>query len=403
MLHLSNNCRASAPSVFPSNWQTCDKSSLNDTWYISYYFYDDNIKKSKKVILKGFTRYKKLSERREAVAIELELLKKVLNLGFNPFFPERGTSAPLVENPTINITPYSILKDALEYGMRRYTKTVSQLYYTNELSSIYAKILKTIHILHIERTPLKDITLKPLFNICEIGGIKENGEFSRDKFNRCRKFLITIYDQLIPLEAVTHNIPKMIKPQKKEIANMRKVLSVDERKRVFDYLKGNNRHFWLYLNCFYHSGARNVEMLKLKGSDVDFENQRLKFTMLKGRTKKEIYRPMPDIAVKYWREALQDCAHDHYVFSTGLKPGQRMVSPAGISNRWREHVKNTLGIEADFYSIKHLKVTELIEEIGIDGAALQMGELAATLRRHYDIKNDERSIITKKAGKEFDK
>ena len=70
MLQLINNCRVGKISVSPNNWQTSK--------------YDDTLKKSKKVIIKGMNNYKTLSEKRDAVKILIEdELDLIQNKGYN--------------------------------------------------------------------------------------------------------------------------------------------------------------------------------------------------------------------------------------------------------------------------------------------------------------------------------
>jgi len=52
MQHLPNNCRAGKISVYPKNWKTVS-ANKNLIWRIWYRFYDDNLKKIRKVVIKG--------------------------------------------------------------------------------------------------------------------------------------------------------------------------------------------------------------------------------------------------------------------------------------------------------------------------------------------------------------
>ena len=56
MLHLPNNTRCGATSVYPDNYLSDAKEDkaelLSKKWRITFIFYDDNLKLSKKIILK---------------------------------------------------------------------------------------------------------------------------------------------------------------------------------------------------------------------------------------------------------------------------------------------------------------------------------------------------------------
>ncbi|RXK82891.1 hypothetical protein [Filimonas effusa] len=83
MQQLPNNCRAGKMSVFPKNWNTV-KANINLKWYIKYRFYDDNLNKSRQVVLKGMNMLTRLAEKQAAVRIQLKDEQDMLDRGYNP-------------------------------------------------------------------------------------------------------------------------------------------------------------------------------------------------------------------------------------------------------------------------------------------------------------------------------
>jgi len=61
---------------------------------------------------------------------------------------------------------------------------------------------------------------------------------------------------------------------------------------------------------------------------------------------------------------------EDYIFSKYLETGKTSNRPEQITRRWKRHVKDKLGIEADFYSLKHLNTDET-------AALLDLGDAAA--------------------------
>jgi hypothetical protein len=96
-------------------------------------------------------------------------------------------------------------------------------------------------------------------------------------------------------------------------------------------------------------------------SDVDLPNQRFKLLVRKGLNNREVWKTIKDIALPYWESLIMECDNGDYLFSRDLKPGKEQIKPYQITKRWYRLVKKKLGIKADFYSLKHLHTTEVVE------------------------------------------
>lgn len=150
-----------------------------------------------------------------------------------------------------------------------------------------------------------------------------------------------------------------------------------ERQKIDNYLKPNFYTFWRFINIFFHSGARENEMLALQAKNVDVEKHRFKILIKKGRQKREVYRTIKDIALPLWVEILKDANPEDYLFSVGLKPGPKKIIREQITRRWNVHVKKKLNISADFYSLKHLNIDETADALDIKDASEMAGRMAA--------------------------
>jgi hypothetical protein len=94
---------------------------------------------------------------------------------------------------------------------------------------------------------------------------------------------------------------------------------------------------------------------------------------------------------------MNGCRPTDYVFSRGLKPGALPINPIQITRRWRTHIKKKLGIDCDWYSLKHLNTTNNVDKVLL--AIREAQEAAAKLTAHkstkmiakvYDIKSAQR-------------
>ena len=133
--------------------------------------------------------------------------------------------------------------------------------------------------------------------------------------------------------------------------------------------------------------------MAVKRKDVDLKNQTFKIIVSKGARKSEELRAINEHALNFWREICEGAKPEDYLFSKGLKAGSVLIDKWQISKRWRIHVKEKLGIEADFYSLKHLHTTRVIDKYGRDLAAGLNGHKSNKMNdEHYDLLKDKRAL-----------
>jgi len=203
------------------------------------------------------------------------------------------------------------------------------------------------------------------------------------------------YSELIEFEICEANFPQSIKKKKADLKKIRQVITDEEVSAVLAYLEKRRPAFGLYMHCFYHSGARTAEMLTLKKTMVDLTNQRIKFLIKKGRRYTEVFRPIPDIAVPFWVEAMKNAKDDDFIFGIGFVPGPKMMNRHLVTHWWNNCIKHGEdengkllfpGI-ADFYTLKHKKVSDLRDELrDNDLVSVQFAERTGTLSKHYDLR-----------------
>ncbi len=70
-----------------------------------------------------------------------------------------------------------------------------------------------------------------------------------------------------------------------------------------------------------------------------------------------------------------------------------MIRRDQISRRWKEHVKEKLKINCDFYSLKHLNLDETTELLGKEAAA-EMASHTTTkmVEKHYAVGEKARQL-----------
>lgn len=383
---LPNGCKYSPIKVHPKNWQTAN-ASVREDWYIWFRFHDLNFKdqypKGKLIKKQGMNGYSTATERRGATrGLIARIIDELEQKGYNPI------TGQYVEEIRIEyeIAPETPFVKALEQAASYLKCEHSTML---EVNRIIRQFGKAANRLRYGVIPISEIKRKHLRFTLE--HMERSADYwSATIFNNYRRYLSMLFTQLVELEAIEYNPVIGLKKQA-VTRRKREVIKDEDRPKMAEALSKDFYPFWRYIQVFFHSGARNTEMLRLQGKHVDLKSQEITYLVKKGRQYAEVARPIKDIALPYWAELMKGCKAEDYVFSKGLLPGTVPIRPDQIKRRWRVHVKDKLGITADQYSLKHLNITEITE--ALDNAA------AAKLAAHtstrmvdsiYDVNKKDR-------------
>jgi len=392
MILLAPGCSMSAPSVNPKDWKTCKKDALSKTWYIQYYFrderYRDKYPKGKYFLIKGMNAFKTLAERREATAAYLQdIIQLHRDEGFNPITKQFYKPVEM----EYEIHPDTHLPKALKKAMDRLKceqRTLIDV--KNSLTHINKSIRALSYdTLSVGRTTRKHIRL--ILDNC--ANVKSY--WSNSLFNNYRKYLSMLFNELLELEAIEHHPVRDIS-KKKTLQKIRPTLSKDERIIVDTHLKKNHYEFWRYMQIFFHSGRRTSELLLIKHEHVDLNNQRYKVIDKKGQKSVEKWAAIKTIALPLWTEVMSNTNEGQYLFAYDLKPGDKPIRPDQITKRWKKHVKDKLGITADFYSLKHSNADDIAQLYSISVAQSFIGHSSEKMTRVYATGQNERDLDSMK-------
>ena len=408
MINLPGNRRMGKVSITPENWKTGGKTLLKKQWVIRYRYYDDNKGISKQIWISDFNRIDDLEERRrqlkDALDAEIENLK---NNGWDPI--AKACIASLTKKVVNNeISNFMSFEAALKFADTKIK--VSEETRKHETAPLLKQLLAHAVKIGIANEPIKDVTRKNLRELIEKCATtlptknKPESVYSQDKYNRCRKVLSYYYKELLDYEVVEANIPSSLNKVKQALKKVAAEISPESQKKVSDFLRENHRPFWLYLQTFYNSAPRSTEMMRLKVKDVDLKKQQVKYLVQKGKVYEEKYRVIPDIAVPYWKEVIGNAPAEWYVWGKGLQPDEKPINSYQIHKRWRRLVTSReefKDISITFYQLKHLRLTDVANNEGIEQAGKLAAENPGTVSKHYDMNNGRLDDKLKKSGKEF--
>ncbi len=368
-IQLPNGCSHSQLSASPKNWQT-KKAELKKNWYISYRFYDPKFIKPKQVILKGMNSFKTLREKQIETKRLIEEETRSLTNGFNPFktgsitLNEELTIAQAFEKAFNSITVSDYTKRDLKTAIILFNKSIVNLGWTK------------LFISEISRKHLRVLL--------------DESSNTPDRFNKNRSYLMILLSVLCELELVSTNFVRDIK-KKKVTKHIREVLTDEQRVIVNEHLQSNHPNFHRFLHIFFHSGARISELMRLKINDIDLNKSRFKVVIKKGSSYKEVWKTIKQIAFPYWSQIVPLGDKDDFLFSKDLLPGKVQIQAFQISKRWLRFVKKQLNITADFYSLKHLHTTEVVEMLGNKEAAFHNSHIGTNMvNQVYDIRRQSR-------------
>lgn len=412
MLQLHDGCWVGKISVSPQNWKTA-KSSIKRKWKVQYYFHDPAYKnkypKGKYVPVKGGLNFIKDHDQR-VVAAE-ELLKEVeyfLKRGYNPITGKMPPPPQIDENgeerPTANDETLVVDSDSDPDPLNENTPFCQALRLALQRAEFVPKTKKDIanylNFIELAATKIKLIE-KPISTVKRkdirllldtLPAVKKY--WSNNTFNANRKYLKILFDILNEYEATEIDPVTKIKVKVTIGEESREVLTPEQRVLVNDYLKKHDYPFWRAVHIFFHSGARETEIMKVQAKHVDLAAQTFTVLSKKGRSKKWIWtkKAIKNTVLPLWKELLGNCGPEDYIFSRGLKPGPGAIRPDQFTKRWYR-IKKKLGITADFYALKHLHSTELTDEIDNQAAAAANGHTTTTMvDKVYDIKSKKRLL-----------
>lgn len=388
MIILPNNCRCSQLKI---------SKQKSGKWKIFYRFYEPARPPRFVEIKAGINEITDLKERK-AVAESLiaEELYRLKDRGYNP---NSGQYTKL--NDDYEIHPETPIMEALRKAMDlkkcvRKDCFKSVLKYTEK--AVTALRMDMMPVSRIRRRHMKAV----LHKLAEIKGER----WTASNHNHYRSYLAALFEDLIEYEATEVNPLDKIKMEDHAPAQ-REVPTDEQLQQIEKFTKEFDESFNRVLKLFYNSGSRKTEFFKLQGKHVNLQMQSVQYLVRKGRKWTWVERPIVDAVKHLWQQQMETCGPEDYLFSKGLVPGARPISPAQLSRRWKRHMKEKLGITADVYSLKHLNATRNVDEAvkkiaeAQQQATKQTGHKSAKMiAQVYDIKSGSRvNEEVKKKGK----
>lgn len=345
--------RVSTPTVSPANW-TRPNASVKKDWSIWYYYYTDQGRKKK--VIKGMNHLKTWSERHKFTKelLDAEILK--LSVPAEPVVTTKAFQP---------VKAFDSLESALT-SMVNLKRKVSVPRHCNNLQTMVKRYCAVGGALGFKlkvHGTTRQMCLYILENLeKELLRMKEKNfkSFSDKSYNRYLKDMGTLFNDLIYWEYTDYN-PFAKMKKRTVVKELKRVATPSERQIIDRYIKQKDRCYWRFMHIFFHSGAREAELCRMKMTDVHLEERYFIVEIRKGQSKRKEIKAMLPEAYGHWAEIVKEGGE--HPFGTDFQPGSKPVLVDQVSKLWKRYVKDELKLgHIDFYSLKHLH-TDLIAEM----------------------------------------
>lgn len=333
--------------VSPANWQKATKKDLDKDWYVQCIFFDPRYEKK---YPKGFPYRKKankpqtIEERKALISFLLKNIPQQFNNGYNPI------TKKYMNLRDEGLYPDLLFIEAFKRALEIKSGTKSHLYNIKRAIERLEEASEALGMQYIKVKDLRRVDLKIMLDYLQLP----------DKYyNKFVIYFSSLYRVLIEYECCESNITRDIYP-KKTFKEPRLVLEKNELDKIKDLLEETHPEFYRYMMIFLYSGARNTELFRLQRKDVDLDKQEFVILLEKGGQYKRCTKVILSPALEYWREVCEECqSPDDYLFSLNFVPNKKIGHTEIVTRFWKRNVKDKLGVDADFYALKHYMLDNL--------------------------------------------
>lgn len=339
---LKNRGLFTIPKIYDAD------GDMSKRWYVYFSFRNPKTGKMERQapIYLGVNKFKKISERKEAIQILRNALEKALRNGsVNPYENEYS------ENVIINID------EAFKLALKNAEATMRESSYNDykHRLSVFEKWLTTNG---FNGRSVQSITKKTVTNF--LNDILE--KTSPKNRNNFRIGISTFFTFLESNEYVSENFIDKI-PVLKAQPKRNKTYTQTQETEIFNYLEKNDKLLLLMIKFVSYNFLRPIEVCRLQIKNIDFESKRL---VVDAKNKLEKTKIIPEIL-------FQEIAH-----LKGSNPDFFLFAPNGLDywstsetnkrDYWSKRFKKVkdvfdLGEEYGLYSFRHTFITKLYREM----------------------------------------
>lgn len=368
--------KVSTPTVSPSNWDN-PRCSLKKDWFIFYYLYTD--KGRTKKVVKGMNHLKTWQERYKATKelLDAEIARLKMPGGVENTF--RKAPVAKLQNCKLSEALLDMVERKREYCVPRHC---------NNLETKVKRFVQVATTLRLNLA-IQDITRQHcLLVLSEMP--KHFPKYTDTTYNSYVKDIGALFSELHYWEYIDSSPFEKIK-KRSVVKELKTVATAAQRKLIDKLLFEKNYALWRFMHIFFHSGAREAELCRMKTTDIHLKDRFFVVTIKKGKSRRQEVKAILPAAYRHWAEVVAE--GEKYPFGKDLLPGDTPMDPTKICVLWRRLVKKELGyINVDFYSLKHLHTDMLAETEGIETAQAMDDHLNKETTMIYAVGEKKRKL-----------
>ncbi|OJV51673.1 MAG: hypothetical protein BGO31_00265 [Bacteroidetes bacterium 43-16] len=185
---------------------------------------------------------------------------------------------------------------------------------------------------------------------------KRKNIFTGNSYNKYKGYLSILFADIEGDDLIEFNPCAKIKNRREIKTNIHRHATEEERTIIVSTLKTNHYRFYKFLSTIHAAGVRIEELMSFKIFDIDHVNKGLKLDHTIAKTDESRIVPLPLFAYDYICEMTDGYPDHYYIFNTDFKPGtfERKRPGDYATKKWREIIKEGLGLSVSLYSFKGL-------------------------------------------------
>ncbi|MCL4637664.1 MAG: site-specific integrase [Olivibacter sp.] len=342
-------------------------------WFIRLYYLSPDGTEYKPFEISGGINYiKDLNEREKEIKAMLLYLKKQLENGFNPFFPEIEQEYKIaIQKKTDEILQAEVISNGWEFqhGTQRFIDDCISRNLAKKTVATYESFINNIRTWLIangkEKNRVSDITYTDMLDFLDASYEDEDEGWTPRTYNNHARFLVTLFGRIKKLEKrenpnVEYKIDLSDIELKKDraeknryyspmVAEMVKV-ELEREEDLYNYVK------WIFYSCM---RPREIQLLQVK--HIDLNARQIKAIGPTAKTG-DRYVPICEELSELIREMnLTKLPLNHYVFGKNGKPSELLAYKDFFRNKYKP-IKEKLGLDDKYtlYGWKHTRVVNLL-------------------------------------------
>lgn len=323
---------------------------------VSFYHHDPNTGELNRIrTYKGLSRTYTIKKLKENAKVLVNGIVENLEAGHDPF----AKSIPCLDLP-LTLSMKSSIQQCMEHWLayRKEAFESGMLKKKGYLSSVnicvfFSDWLQTRQFL------LRPASLVTKFDIeLFLQAFTKKRGWNKVSYNTYRGHLITLFNYLLALKAVSENPVRATRKQSlKNDSSRFKIYEEDELREVVSALAKDEKFYDLYVaaKLIYKFNIRPIELLRLQAKDIDLPKRLIILPPEKNKNGNEARFSLDDESVILLNKLSSDnYLSDRFVFNGCRKYSTHQLCDGYFDQRWRVfRKKHAISNHLKFYALKH--------------------------------------------------